>query len=437
MRKRKDMFKFKYNILVSIQIILGLINSALLLRVFGVSVQSDVYLLANSIIGSLSGIQNLLIVQFIHFYNDEKVVSKESAHNFYNAALFFSFGIGIISFIIYHLFINQIINIFALNIDISRFLLVKNILLYSTLVLIFYPIMSINEAILNAEMKFSIPYIFAFIPTACIVATQILLMINSSTNIVRLAQAQAVGTMCVGIIGTIYITRTLIPFKLQFWHKCMPKFIRNSVEIAGGHAFYGIFFNIILNNFLASFPKGIISCYYYAKKVIDICTSFSVGPSKNILRSNISKGLANLQLNKTAIFIRKYLKLTVLIVGIVYAGAYLLIKPIIHILSSSITDNEIKVIKYLFLGLIPWSFLEIIGVPFAQFNIAAKKSLYLYIANVGFLLTLFISLYFLANILGIYAIIPATFLAAISCNAAHFILFLNLFNKKKKEICNG
>ena len=76
------MFNLKYNFLVGIQIIVGILNTALLMRIFGVSIQSDAYLLASSILVSLQGIQNKFIIQFIHFYNDEKVKSKGSANKF-------------------------------------------------------------------------------------------------------------------------------------------------------------------------------------------------------------------------------------------------------------------------------------------------------------------------------------------------------------------
>ena len=69
------MFKLKYNFLVITQIILGIVNYVLLLRVFGVSIQSDAYLLATS---SLTVLVNLVIFpigQFIHYYNDLKAKS--------------------------------------------------------------------------------------------------------------------------------------------------------------------------------------------------------------------------------------------------------------------------------------------------------------------------------------------------------------------------
>lgn len=287
------MFNLKYNFLVGIQIIVGILNTALLMRIFGVSIQSDAYLLASSILVSLQGIQNMFIIQFIHFYNDEKVKSKGSANKFYNCSLLFAFIFGLLSFIIFYLFLNQIIHMFVLNIDTERLLVLKQLLFVSTLVLVFYPIISINEAILNAEMRFSIPYILNTIPNATVVLAQVVLLYLGSKNITILAFAQSIASVMVAVFGTIYVSQKLIPFRIQLWHGIMPKFIKNSFEIASGHAFYGIMFNLVLNNFLVLFSKGIVSCYYYAKKIIDISTLFSLGPSKSILRSNISKALAN------------------------------------------------------------------------------------------------------------------------------------------------
>jgi len=48
------MFKLKYNFLVFIQIIVSLLNSVLLLKLFGVSYKADVYLMSIAIFSSVS-----------------------------------------------------------------------------------------------------------------------------------------------------------------------------------------------------------------------------------------------------------------------------------------------------------------------------------------------------------------------------------------------
>lgn len=422
------MFNLKYNFLVGIQIIVGILNTALLMRIFGVSIQSDAYLLASSILVSLQGIQNMFIIQFIHFYNDEKVKSKGSANKFYNCSLLFAFIFGLLSFIIFYLFLNQIIHMFVLNIDTERLLVLKQLLFVSTIVLVFYPIISINEAILNAEMRFSIPYILNTLPNATVVLAQVVLLYLGSKNITILAFAQSIASVMVAVFGTIYVSQKLIPFKFQLWHEIMPKFIKNSFEIASGHAFYGIMFNLVLNNFLVLFSKGIVSCYYYAKKIIDISTLFSLGPSKSILRSNISKALANSEPELIKNYIKKFIKLSVVIFTIVAITAYLLQGPIIKLISNgSINNVQIKQISYLFLGLLPWSLIELLGVPFAQLNIAAKKSIYLITANIGFIIAIIITLYLFKNILQLYSIIPATIIAATTCTICHIIFSKKIF----------
>ena len=126
---------------------------------------------------------------------------------------------------------------FALNIDTERLLVLKQLLFVSTIVLVFYPIISINEAILNAEMRFSIPYILNTLPNATVVLAQVVLLYLGSKNITILAYAQSIASVMVAVFGTIYVSQKLIPFKFQLWHEIMPKFIKNSFEIASGHAF--------------------------------------------------------------------------------------------------------------------------------------------------------------------------------------------------------
>jgi len=61
------MFNLKYNILAMYQMVLGLLSSVLMLRVFGVTIQADSYLIACSIITSLQFVQIMFVEQFMFF----------------------------------------------------------------------------------------------------------------------------------------------------------------------------------------------------------------------------------------------------------------------------------------------------------------------------------------------------------------------------------
>ena len=115
------MFNFRYNLLAIIQVFLALINSVLLIRLFGVSYQSDSYLMAVAIIAALQLLQLMMVEQFMYFYHDLKVKSVMEAHNFYRASITFGMIVGVVSFIVFWPSVTFIINIFAHDIKSSSF----------------------------------------------------------------------------------------------------------------------------------------------------------------------------------------------------------------------------------------------------------------------------------------------------------------------------
>ena len=153
------MFNIRYNLLAIFQVTLSIINSVLLIRLFGVSYQTDSYLMAIAIITALQLLQLMTVEQFMYFYHDLKIKSVIEAHKFYGAAITFSIIIGIISVILLLPGINLVINIFVHDLDPLRINLLKNILFILILGLLFNPMNYVNQRLLNAEMKFSLPYV--------------------------------------------------------------------------------------------------------------------------------------------------------------------------------------------------------------------------------------------------------------------------------------
>src|SRR6185369_13884104 len=115
------MFKLKYNAIALYQVLIGLLSSVMMVRVFGVSEQADAYLIACSIIASLQLIQIMFVEQFMFFYNDLKVQSCENARNFYNAAISISLLTGVLFCIVFFLSTTPLIKLFAFGIDGERF----------------------------------------------------------------------------------------------------------------------------------------------------------------------------------------------------------------------------------------------------------------------------------------------------------------------------
>ena len=427
------MFNLKYNFLVIIQIIVGILNSVLVMKVFGVSIYSDAYLLAISIFSVFCLILLMPIDQFMQFYNELKVKSLKKSHDFYNCALIFSLFAGILFCLFIHCGLDYIIKLFTLNLDIQRFEILKNLLTILTCGLMFYPINGVNERLLNAEMRFSIPYMLVIIPNLLVVLVQILMIFYHYTNIYYLAYAQALGLFLVSLFGSIYISKTLIRFKFVGWQDYMTRFIKNSMIMQFGNSFWSITIPIIFNNFLVTFPQGYVSYFYYARKILDIANNFSIGPSKNILRSKISKFVSKCDVDSIKKVSKSFLSWGGLVFLVTVVIAYFVQGPIISLISGNkLTKFDLKMISLLFLSLSPWYFIIFLETPYVCVNIQSKKAKTVLFINLSFLIIFAFLLPLFRNSLGIYSLAVSLILAQVTNLISHIHIANNIIDKMDK-----
>ena len=399
------MFNIKYNLLVVIQIVLGILNYVLLVRVFGISVSSDAYLLTISSFFALTLFGTIPLSQIIPYYNDLKINSPQKAGEFYNSSLFFAFIIGILLFIFINIFINLTVKVFACSLDTERMMLFKSLLQIASFGFIFYPMNQVNEQIFNAEMRFAIPYTLTCIPTLFKVLTQVSMLFTHNYNISHLLYAQSIGFGVITIFGTLFIARNMIPFRLVFWTDTLKEEIKNSSVIKVSDVILSNSITALFNNFLALFPKGYISYYYYARKIMDIASTFAIGPSARFLTSGISKMLAA----KNTEAIKRLAKKFLLVGGSIFAVAliitYFVQTPILKVISMGKLDsNDLWMISLFYLILCPQQIIGFIQSPVWAVTMQAKKAKNIFIINVLYLVIFAPIIYFAKPIFGVYTL---------------------------------
>ena len=234
------MFNFRYNLLAILQLSFSILNSVLLIRLFGVSFQSDSYLMAVAIIAALQLLQLMMVEQFMYFYHDLKVESVKEAHNFYRASITFGIIVGVVSFIVLWPGVTLIINLFAHDIDPLRFNLLKSILIILIIGLIFNPMNYINQRLLNAEMKFSLPYILDSLYYLFISLGLFYILFSNNVNILILAYANVLGLIIAFILSFILVKREGISIKPKKYHPLMKKFVKNSFSMKFGYNIHNL-----------------------------------------------------------------------------------------------------------------------------------------------------------------------------------------------------
>ncbi len=425
------MFNIKYNILVFFQIFLNAINALLLINAFGVSAQVDAYLIAVSIISTIQLLQQIFFEQFLVFYINVKAKNKDSSENFYNVSLLYSAILGILSIGILYIFRYLIFKVFAFNIDVLRLNYLNHISITLFLGTLFMPVNTLNEKLFNAEQKYSIPYILATFPTLFIVIAQIMVYFFHSHNIIYLAYGQTIGWAIAAIFGTLYITRNIIPFKLVYYHTEIIPFFKNSFTIKLSDNIYNVTLPIILNNFLVLMPTGIVSCFYYAKKIIDTLKLLIMGPSSKILKTNLTNCWVEKDMESMKQNTRKFLKGSFLLMFAGMIFTFLVLPFALKIVSmGKLSAMDIQNINLLFISLCPWYLVVLLEAPYILAIFTAKKSIIPILSNSLFIVLFSIMIIMFKYKLGVYVIAMAGFIAQIS----NYIIFKTYAKKLMRRI---
>ena len=410
------MLNYRYNIINLIKIALSVLNMVLMLRLFGFSQGSDIYLLAYSLIMSWHFIPLLFMGQFIQFYNDLKVESEKLAHNFYNQSLMYSFCLGILLFTACFLFLKPIVHLYTLNLDSERLsLLIQtlHIMIFSN---IFAPVVSLTEQLYIAERKFLLSYLLQIIMLLGPTIMMCSLIFLNNPNIKLLAISYALSVFASAIFGAIYCAKKLIPFKFIFKTKNFIKFIRNSFSMYSGLGIFNCLFPIVLNNFLVIFTNGIISCFYYSKNAIEAVSLIAIDYTNKNTTSEISKLVAHKDTGNIKKIIKKYLQISPLLFFVTAIIVYFMIPIVLKVVfyKTGISLDG-KIFANIFLSLIPWYIIFTFSCPYSYTNTFGKKSYAVIIANLCFVgVTAIILQYCSKNIYNIsYAMFFAQIIAFI------------------------
>jgi len=429
------MFNLKYNILAMYQMVLGLLSSVLMLRVFGVTIQADSYLIACSIITSLQFVQIMFVEQFMFFYNDLKVQDRESARVFYNTAVTFSIFSGIFFYIVFALSVHPLIKMFAFGIDAERYRLLENILQILFMSTIFESVNLINQRLLNAEMQFSVPYILSSFQPLFTVLLLVYLTVTGNPDIELIAGARTFGAFFACLAGFVVLGRMGFPFCCSLRHPTMKPFVINSLAMRFGCNIHNILLNPITNNILALLPSGIASCFYYAQRLHQVVNNVVVGPGYAVFHSRVSRQWSELNLAGIKTDIRKFLPSASAFFLIAATLMYFLIPTVLGMVGSrDLLSGDVELIQHLFLALAPWYLVALVESPFLSVCIASKRSAVFIASNTLFIVSYFLFSFFLARKFGVYTI-PIGMTTAQIINLASFMIFcLSLLKENKKPI---
>lgn len=399
------MFKLKYNALSLVQIAFGLFNSILLLKVFGVSTQTDAYFIGDIIMGGAFMVQVMAIEQFMYFYNDLKARDGAGAHGLYSYALFLTLAIGASALVLLNVVSGPVIALFAYKLDPLRLETLKRLFPVFSLLAVFYPVHTLNVRLLNGEARFAYPYALGIIPSLFSACAMLYVYFTGGGDILWVLSASVCGMAAAALLGLAAVRSCGVPLRLTFSHPLGGEFVRNSFKVKLGHNINNVLAPLITNNILSSLPPGAVSYFGYAWKIVTVTGNLTTGPSAKMYASAVSAAWPRGEIGKIRALRFEFLRLIIPFFTVSVLAAYAVLPHALRAVSSAgLAPNDISAIGAMFLALSAWYLIGLVESAYMQVCIASRRSRIFAVNNSVFVALYFAAAFSVREHFGIYAI---------------------------------
>jgi len=143
--------------------------------------------------------------------------------------------------------VDIILKLFAANIDTISFELTNNILKIILLGMLVLPFSTVTTSLLNAEMKFTIPFILAIVPVFNSSLVLCYMTVTKNENIVLLAYSIFFSLFAVSILQFVFVKRLEFRYQYVLRHPAIKAFVINSFTMSFGHNRNNFFVLPIIN----------------------------------------------------------------------------------------------------------------------------------------------------------------------------------------------
>lgn len=383
------MFNLKYNLLAGLNVGLSLLNFLVFIKIFGISEQSDAYLVANTIIFTLHLLELLLIEQFLVFYNEKKALSFNQGYQFYNSFVNFSLIAAVVFFMLFVWLSPWIIELFAQgfnNVQMELLELFFSIVLFELLI---FPLLTVNQKLLNAESNYGLPYLLSILPNAAVTLVGVYLLLSGLQQAQWLLVAKVVFMFLATLISCIVIFK--IYFKEQSYALAIVwgdiyHCVKNSVSMRFGHNIHNMLFLPLITNALSHLPVGSNSYFFYCYRLINMIANVATGPAGTILNAQMARAWVEKNSQEAARLIKHYLKMAPAMLIAVGLLVYLMIPVILPLFDGSFSVKDINILSSVFLLLLIWQSIIVVESPSVSVLIANKVSYVFVLVNSIFLI---------------------------------------------------
>lgn len=413
-----------------ISVLLSLTFQILLVRFFGAHLETDVYYLSIAIIQFIMGTFSGFIMDlYIPFYNEIKAKDEIKAKEFAGGVFILMLIVSLIITTFIILLSPYIVKIFATGFNPEKINFTSKLVNILAVSLIFTFLTQIVNATLQANLFIFITYFTPVITPLFNILS--LFLLSKKYGIISIIYATVIGAFLTFFISFIYLKRKLdFKFYSPFKNSHILSLLKQNIPLRAGNLLYQ-FAGPVTTNVLSYFPTGYITLYSYSKRILNILFRIVNSPIVHVLYIKATKFLPKNDLKELKAVLLGTLRSTIIFLIFALVPVLVLFERIFSILlGNKITINQLSIMHYLFLSLIPFYIVISFEIPFTQITIAMKKGVKILKINAMFLI-LYISVLLLSiKTLGVYAIPLAIFIA----QAQNTALYIKFINQKTKII---
>lgn len=280
---------FLYNILAALGAGLGLANSLLAWRLFGVGADADAWLLSLTVIGTLNLLALLGVEQFLYCYEDERARTQVQANDFAKTALLWALLCGVVLACLFAVATPYLVRIFAVGLPEAAQRQIAVLLLVMVPQTAAAPLLHVTRQLYNAHGHYAFAYLLALWAPCVLMLAQVMGLLG---GIKLSGLAQVVGAGAVGQVALcLYAVRPWLragrllaePFR------ALRDFVWKSISMRSGHTLHNFLSTAVINGTLSTLSAGNIALFQYAKRFADGVSSIAVGPHGNIYHATFAK----------------------------------------------------------------------------------------------------------------------------------------------------
>ncbi|HXG39140.1 MAG TPA: lipid II flippase MurJ [Bacteroidota bacterium] len=406
-----------------LNVALGVLFHLLLLRTFGVSVETDTFFLATAIVqfGS-SFLTGFLLDLYVPMYHEIKAQSETNAQQFSGAVFILALGLSILLLLLILLAAPLLVSLFASGFSEEKMLAAEHTLRILSLSVPFTVATLVLNSTLNAHLIMAVTYWTNLLPPLFGMAAVVLI---SSTYGLDGVLAALVVASAVAFAGV------LLYYRKQFgWHWANPlhvpavrSLLRQNIPVRVGTLVYSLR-GPLTTNMLSFFPTGSLTLYQYADKILTTLFSVANAPILQILYMKASTLLPQSKLEELKGVLKATVRSNIALTVALLIPTVTLFQPVFGaLLHQRITPEELSTMFVLFLALVPFYLTLAFEMPFVNITLALKRGNQVLRIGTTFVLLYGLFLYAGVGELGIYAIPVALFLAQLQ-NAVSYARFV-------------